>query len=351
MAAGDVLPFPVYGYNYRVGPFPIFDNDGDLVTGAAGLDSEVSKNFAAYSDCTNEATEIGSSGMYYLDLTSTEMTAIPVSVIVKTSTTDAKTSPITILPRKLPVFATGTAQAGAAGTITLASGASAIDDDYTGMYVGITSGTGAGQLRTVMNYVGSTKVASVEPDWGTTPDNTSVYAVIDPINSINIRAHGDDAVTGWAGEAGPTAAEVADAVWDELKADHVVPDSFGDYLDDEVSTIGGGSLTEAGIADAVLDELIADHVISGSLGDALTDILGASGVTLTDIFDTTLTEVYSTVTAELTLRQFIYDVEAYLFEKSRSGTTISIKERDGTTQAMTIVVDDADDVTTWSRGV
>jgi len=98
MAAGDAMPFPVKGRAYRV-TFPIFDNDGDLVAGAAGLDSEVSKDGGTFADCTNEATQIAtSSGMYYLDLTATEMQADTVAVIVKTSTTDAKTTPLVIYP-------------------------------------------------------------------------------------------------------------------------------------------------------------------------------------------------------------------------------------------------------------
>ena len=71
---------------------------------------------------------------------------------------------------------TGTAQAGAATTITLASGASATDDIYNTMSVYITSGTGAGQLRTITDYVGSTKVATVAT-WATNPDATSAYHV------------------------------------------------------------------------------------------------------------------------------------------------------------------------------
>jgi hypothetical protein len=97
MAASDARPVPRKNTAFRV-YFPILDNDGDPVTAAAGLDSEVSKDGAAFADCTNEATEIGSSGIYYLDLTSTEMNADAVVVIVKTSTTDAKTAPIVMYP-------------------------------------------------------------------------------------------------------------------------------------------------------------------------------------------------------------------------------------------------------------
>jgi hypothetical protein len=70
----------------------------------------------------------------------------------------------------------GTAQAGAATTITLAAGASAVDDEYNNMAITIDSGTGSGQTAIISDYVGSTKVATV-PTWGTNPDATSVYRV------------------------------------------------------------------------------------------------------------------------------------------------------------------------------
>lgn len=72
----------------------------------------------------------------------------------------------------------GTAQAGAAGTITLAASASATDDAYNGMIVLIGSGTGYGQWRLVSDYVGATKVATVASNWATTPDSTSAYVVL-----------------------------------------------------------------------------------------------------------------------------------------------------------------------------
>lgn len=98
MAASDAKPYPKKNEAFRV-TFPIFDDDGDLVSGAAGLDSEISKDGGTFVDCTNEATEIAtSSGMYYLDLTATEMNADTVTIIVKTSTSGAKTTPIVLYP-------------------------------------------------------------------------------------------------------------------------------------------------------------------------------------------------------------------------------------------------------------
>lgn len=73
---------------------------------------------------------------------------------------------------------TGTAQAGAASTITLAAGASAVNDAYKGMPITITAGTGANQeARVITAYNGTTKVATVFPNFAVTPDGTSQYSI------------------------------------------------------------------------------------------------------------------------------------------------------------------------------
>lgn len=98
MASGDATAIPIKNQAYRV-TFPILDADGDLVTAAAALDSEVSKDGGTFADLTAEATEIATaSGMYFLDLTATEMNADTVAIIVKTTTTGAKTTPIVLYP-------------------------------------------------------------------------------------------------------------------------------------------------------------------------------------------------------------------------------------------------------------
>lgn len=88
MAATDATFVPVKNQAYRW-TFVILEADADPVTGAAGLDSEVSKDGGAFADCTNESVEVAQ-GVYYLDLTATEMNADTVVVVVKSSTTGAK---------------------------------------------------------------------------------------------------------------------------------------------------------------------------------------------------------------------------------------------------------------------
>jgi len=78
------------------------------------------------------------------------------------------------------IFArSGTAQAGAATTITLDAGASAVNNLYNNCTIFIRSGTGAGQTNIIIGYVGSTKVATVGSTWATNPDATSVFTIAD----------------------------------------------------------------------------------------------------------------------------------------------------------------------------
>lgn len=118
MAATDAMPWPIKNRAYRI-TFPIFDADGDLVTGAASLDTEISKDGGTFADATNEAQEIAtSSGIYYLDLTATEMNADTVAIIVKTSTPGAKTTPIVLHPISI-TEPTGVPAFGAGATVPI----------------------------------------------------------------------------------------------------------------------------------------------------------------------------------------------------------------------------------------
>lgn len=107
----------------------------------------------------------------------------------------------------------GTAQAGAATTITLDAGASATNSFYNNDIVYLTGGTGAGQARFVTAYVGATKVATVAT-WATNPDNTSTFAIL-PFDAV-------------AGATAPTVAQIATGVWQDTTAgDFTAANSVG----------------------------------------------------------------------------------------------------------------------------
>lgn len=158
------------------------------------------------------------------------------------------------------VLATGTAQAGAATTITLAAGASATNDLYNYCTLSIISGTGAGQSRQITDYVGSTKIATVGLAWATNPSSDSVY-VITPL--------GVDAAT---------VASIADAVWDEARSGHVAAGSFGEYVLADVTRISG-------------DATAADNLESATDG---------TGYAFTNCTIPTVTAVTNTVNANVT---------------------------------------------------
>jgi len=80
-------------------------------------------------------------------------------------------------------IATGTATAGAAGTITLANPATA--DYYNGCIINITDHTGAGQSRVITGYTVG-KVATVNSEWATPPDATSDYEILPPVKAGNL---------------------------------------------------------------------------------------------------------------------------------------------------------------------
>ncbi len=126
----------------------------------------------------------------------------------------------------------GLAQGGTASTITLNTLASDDDDVYVGQTVFIRSGTGEDQAATVLSYVGSSKIATISPDWRVIPDTTSGYVML-PQRYL-------------------TADQTAHAVWDDTLSEHLSAGSAGlalsssifmgaVYMDTSVATGGDGT--------------------------------------------------------------------------------------------------------------
>jgi hypothetical protein len=92
MAASDAIPVPRKNAAFRFYFAIRRPSDSTLITTWAGQDSEVSLDGAAYADCTNEATEIGTSGTGYIDLTASEMNAD--AVVLKVTVTNTGAVPL-----------------------------------------------------------------------------------------------------------------------------------------------------------------------------------------------------------------------------------------------------------------
>jgi hypothetical protein len=156
-------------------------------------------------------------------------------------------------------YHTGTLQAAAANTATIATGASAVNDFYNSGSIYIASGTGAGQIRQISDYVGSTKVIHTLTAWSVQPDATSTYIV-----GPRVALTGDG--SGFAAYA-----TVSGGAVDKV----VITDSGEDYSRASITMYGG-----AGTSANVVPQLAPQ----GGHGSSMVNELGARYVTLASRF-------------------------------------------------------------------
>jgi hypothetical protein len=297
MAATDATPIPVKNQAYRV-TFPILDADGDLVTGATGLDSEVSKDAGTYTDCTNEATEIATaSGTYYLDLTATEMNADTVAIIVKTTSSGAKTTPMVLYPNKTGGLsvnvtswagtATGTGNVAIKNTLAKTTDITGFNDISTANVQTELGTYGALKPTTAGRTLDISTGGEAGIDWaniggqGTTVglSATTIANATNVTNPVTLTAAYDAAKTASTQASVNTISGYVDT---EVGAIKTVTDKLDTALEldgavyryttnalEQAPTGGGGAPTAATIADAVWDELLSGHTTAGSAGAAL----------------------------------------------------------------------------------
>lgn len=69
--------------------------------------------------------------------------------------------------------------------ITLAADASAVNDYYNNAFITITGGVGAGQVRFISGYNGTSKIVTVTEPWDIAPDATSTYSIGTAVKARN----------------------------------------------------------------------------------------------------------------------------------------------------------------------
>lgn len=185
----------------------------------------------------------------------------------------------------------GTAQAGAATTITLDASASSTNSIYVNQLVVITAGAGAGQARFITAYVGSTKVATVAT-WQTNPDNTSKFSIY-PFDGI--------ATTAPANLSAGEKTDVENAVLNAALSSHTSAGTLGELLGTALPDIAPGSangLLRGGTNAATTVNITGN--LSGSVGSLTTNndktgyALSAGGVqAIWDALTSALTTVGS----------------------------------------------------------
>lgn len=323
MASSDATAIPVKNQAYRI-TFPILDADGDLVTGATGLDSEVSKDGGTFADCTNEATEIAtSSGMYYLDVTATEMNADTVAIIVKTTSTGAKTTVLVLYPQEagdikvnatyingvdlsaagavpeLGIIRRGTAQSATSTSLVLDASAAFGDNTLVGctlMAYGSTQGYW--QERIITANTGSSDTCTVDA-WPVTPSGTISYIIFATAPAV--------------------AAAITNVNVTQISGDTTAADNLEAMLDGT----GGVALTATFTGN-----------LTGTAG-------GLTNTGIDGLFTRALTESYAADGVAPTVAQALFAIQQFLQEKVISGTTVTIRKLDGATSAMTFLTDSA----------
>ena len=181
-ASHGSLPYPVKGARYTVN-VPYLDADGDP-TDPTTPDTEISKDGGDFADCAEEVTTIvGGNGVGMLTISGAEMDC-SIAALAAKAASGPKNTLMTLKPRLLAAIFSGTAQAGAAGSLTLATDVPAVADLLIGCILKTTGGTGGGgtggannQARVITDFT-TGRVASVAPNWETTPDGTTTYEVL-----------------------------------------------------------------------------------------------------------------------------------------------------------------------------
>ena len=144
-----------------------------------------------------------------------------------------------------------------------------------------------------------------------------------------LRDRGDSAWTTGGGGGGASAADIANAVWDEAAGDHTSSGSFGKSVADilvDTAVIGSAG---AGLS-AIPWNSAWDSEVQSECADALTAH-----------WTSAMTESYASDNAAATPNQMMYMIYSVCSQFLVSGTTITCYEIDGTSTAMSFTLNDA----------
>lgn len=172
------------GYKIRITAGTGAGQEATIVSNTYGASSVIT--VASWATATPDATSVfliqsgrfwvfsgtATNGLKYYDVaTNTWSASLSVTGITAAFATDAK---LRATPGGSTQFASGTATAGAASTITN-SGKAWTVNQWTNYQIRITGGTGAGQVRTVASNTST--VITNSASWTTNPDATSTYVI------------------------------------------------------------------------------------------------------------------------------------------------------------------------------
>jgi hypothetical protein len=199
------------------------------------------------------------------------MSAEVIVVQVKTSTSGAKTTVLTLYPQHVYLISSGTAQGGSSSTIYFDTSGSDIDDFYNGAII-VGSLDGTTEVRMISDYSGSSKIATVDHDWVTTPDSDDTYIVYGFLGRPRMQQVD---VVGISGDT--TAANNLESYCDgttpipanatQISGDATAADNLEKACDGTGYNVGGGSVVAASVTAGVT---LADDAITAAKFDEST---------------------------------------------------------------------------------
>lgn len=291
MASTDARPVPRKNTAFRY-YFTIRKNDGTLITSWAGADSEVSLDGASFSDCTNEATEIGTTGCGYIDFTSSEMNGDAVMYKLTVTNTSALPVVVTFFPEEVGDYRVNVEQFGGSSG-TFSGGRPEVNTSHWGG-TAVASTEVRANLINIAGSAVSTSTAQLGVNvvnaagtaWGSGAITaasiasnaiTSAKIATDAIGAAQLAA---DAVTeiqsGLATAAAIAAlnnlssADVSAAVWNAATASYGTAGSYGETVEALTTATGEAAIrTAVGLASANLDTQLGDLPTANENADAL----------------------------------------------------------------------------------
>ena len=278
------------------------------------------------------------------------------------------------------VICSGTAQSATSTTLVLQATETLGDGDI-GWTLEVTSAsTGAKQRALVTGYVASSKTATLAWSGGVTPTGTITYTGYASAPGSTISPAPAD-VRQWVGGTVP-APNVTGVPLTDLKytLGTISPAPAGSVRSDAVTGAVGsvtgavGSVTGAvgSVTGAVGSVTGAVGSVTGAVGSVTGNVGGnvvgtvasvtgnvAGNVTgsigsltnaaIDSLFTRALTEAYSTDGSTITVANALYEIVSLLEDFAVSGTTVSLKKRDGTTVWGTLTLNSATVPTSTTR--
>ena len=239
--------------------------------------------------------------------------------------------------------------------------AAAIDLIWNEESTGHTTANSFGKALNLFFHASSTISSDFHLDsaLGQILDNGTSWTFSRATDSLEaIRAAG----VNWVTATPPSAASIADAVWNETSTGHTGGGKAGDQLwtnvdailadtgTDGVKVLDGaikttsfaaGAINAAAIGTGAID---ADAIAADAIGSSE---LAASAIN--EIWTTALTESYAADGAAGTGAQLLYMIFSGLGEFAISGTTLTAKKLDGSSTAMTFTLDSSTNPTSTTR--